>query len=105
MLDIPSNFPQKSKSEQKCECGEIFDMEHIYYCETEVKIPYKKIYNGDIDEQISVYKIFEENLKKKEDKRRTNSELPCDPDVIRYSSSIGWNIYICYKSVIEFKWY
>ena len=88
MLDIPSNFPN-SKCEQKCDCGVISDMEHIYYCETEVKLPFEKIYNGNIEEQISVYKIFEENLKKKENKRRTDIELPCDPDVIRYSSSIG----------------
>ena len=47
------------------------------------------IYNGNIDEQISVYNFFEENLKKKENKRRTDIELPCDPDVIRYSISIG----------------
>jgi hypothetical protein len=65
-------------------------MEHIYCCETKAKLPYEKIYNGNIEEQISVYKIFEENLKKKEmNKRRTDIESPCDPDVIRYSSSIG----------------
>jgi hypothetical protein len=87
MLDIPSNF--NSKSEDKCECGEISDMEHIYYCDTEVEVPYEKLYNGNIDEQISVYKNFEENLKKKENKRKANTELPCDPDVIRYSSSNG----------------
>ena len=64
-------------------------MEHIYYCDTEVEVPYEKLYNGNIDEQISVYKNFEENLKKKENKRKANTELPCDPDVIRYSSSNG----------------
>ena len=42
--------------------------------ETEVKLPYEKIYNGNIEEQLSVYKMFEENLKKKEKKRRTDIE-------------------------------
>ena len=28
-------------------------------------LTYEKIYNGNIDEQISIYKFFEESLKKK----------------------------------------
>ena len=47
MFDIPSNIPN-SKCEQKCDCCEISDMEHIYYCETEVKLPYEKIYNRNM---------------------------------------------------------
>ena len=31
MIDIPNNF--SSKSEHKCQCGEIENMSHIYQCE------------------------------------------------------------------------
>merc|ERR1712208_232329 len=62
MVNIPANF--KSKSEEKCKCGDIEDMSHIYECEilsiknNQTKIAYKKIFNGNISEQILVYRRF-----------------------------------------------
>ena len=56
MIDIPSNF--SSKTENRCQCGSVENMEHIYLCETlnqETRIlPYEKIYNGNINEQITL---------------------------------------------------
>ena len=69
MVNIPANF--KSKSEEKCKCGDIEDMSHIYECEilsiknNQTKIAYKKIFNGNISEQILVYRRFTENMKRR----------------------------------------
>ena len=91
MIYIPLNF--SSKTENKCQCGSVENMEHIYLCETlnqETRIlPYEKIYNGNINEQIAIFKIFERSLEIGERKQQTETELPCDPDVIRCLSSIG----------------
>ena len=61
-------------------------MEHIYLCQTlnqETRIlPYEKIYNGNINEQITIFEIFERSLEIRE-RNQTETELPCDPDVIR----------------------
>ena len=68
MIDIPNNF--SSKSEHKCECGEIETMSHIYQCElyTEGKqaLPYDKIFCGNLIEEIEVYKKFKQNLEKRD---------------------------------------
>ena len=67
MTDIPSNFSRGEK-ETQCQCGQREDMEHIYECEIyneeQVNLPYKKIYNGSINEQIAVFRQFELNLQK-----------------------------------------
>ena len=74
------------------QCGMREDMEHIYQCEIyndeQVNIPYKQIYNGSINEQITVFRKFEENLQKRQQLKR-KTDLPCDPDVIRCIRSIG----------------
>jgi hypothetical protein len=48
-------------------------MEHIYLCETlnqETRIlPYEKIYNGNINEQITIFEIFERSLEIRERKQ------------------------------------
>ena len=69
MVNISYNF--KSNSEEKCKCGDIEDMSHIYECEilsiknNQTKIAYKKIFNGNISEQILVYRRFTENMKRR----------------------------------------
>ena len=65
MVNIPANF--KSKSEEKCKCGAVEDMSHIYECEiwsknNQLKLEYNKIFHGNISEQILVYRKFRENL-------------------------------------------
>ena len=68
-IPIPANF--SSKSEIKCICGEKEEMSHIYECITlsdkqQKLIPYTKIYNGNLTEQVYVYKKMSENLKNRE---------------------------------------
>ena len=69
MINIPDNF--SSNSEYKCVCGKIENMKHIYQCEQfneqiEPKLPYEKIFNGKLKEQIEVYRKFKQNLLKRE---------------------------------------
>ena len=87
MIDIPSNFSSSSEKIE-CLCGEIENMEHVYKCEKEVELPYEKVYNGNLEEQSEIFRIFEKQL----DRRKTKLdeiELPCDPNVIRCIRSIG----------------
>ena len=57
-------------------------MEHIYNCEfyfkKEEKLPYQKIFNGNIKQQIEVFKFFEENFEKRRN-LKTEKLTPCDP--------------------------
>ena len=52
MVDIANNFP-KSDIKEKCSCGKIEDMQHIYESEQfntnsmDNSLQYEKIYNGD----------------------------------------------------------
>ena len=81
MINIPSNF--SSNWEAKCECGEIESMKHIYECKIlnmnkEITIPYENIYNGNIKQQIEVYKRFKENLINREKLKNEIISNPCD---------------------------
>ena len=94
MIDIPANFP-KAKEETICFCGKIENMNHIYECEMldceKERVSYGKIYSGDINEQIEVFRRMEKHLENR--KILLDNELPCDPYVIRCDSSFGWNIH------------
>ena len=79
MIDIPNNF--SSKSEHKCECGEIETMSHIYKCELynegkQQALPYEKIFCGNINEEIEVYRKFKQNLEKRVKMKQIS--YPCD---------------------------
>ena len=70
MTNIPSNFATKN-TEYKCYCGKKEDMKHIYYCdilseEKDKRFNLKENYNGTVIEQIEVFRIFENNMKKRE---------------------------------------
>ena len=84
MTDIPSNFPKgRSESETICFCGQREDMKHIYECDIyneEVFSNYEELYNGEIIEQITIFKRFEENFEKRKLFRNIETDLPCDPD-------------------------
>ena len=76
MVKIPANF--SSNCEEKCVCGEKEEMQHIYeckkFCDNEVPtIPYTKIYNGNLKEQITVYKKFSKKYEDKRAEERTMS--------------------------------
>ena len=59
-----------SKNETKCECGKLEDMEHIYECEQlnskPPEISFRKIFEGNLKQQIEVYKQFAHNIKNRE---------------------------------------
>ena len=85
MVEIPANFPNP-KIENICICGEKEDMKHIYQCETindgeTDYLKYEKIFEGNINEQIEVFRKFERNMEKR--KQLKENIIPCDPDVIR----------------------
>ena len=79
MVNIPNNF--SSKCDFKCVCGKMEDMKHIYICEKlngqkQPILQYDKIFNGNLNEQIEVYRKFEQNLSKREQLKETSN--PCD---------------------------
>ena len=66
MTNIPDNYGNQNT----CLCGEFENMVHIYNCEfwnetKNEKTPYSNIYNGNIEKQIEVYRIFEQNLERR----------------------------------------
>ena len=81
MIDIPSNF--SSNCEAKCECGVIENMKHIYECKIlnmnkKTTIPYENVYNGNLQQQIEVYRRFKENLIRREQLKEKLISNPCD---------------------------
>ena len=71
MVDIPNSFSNKELKE-KCFCGEIEEMEHLYECEilgNNSEIPYDKIYSNNVKDQIEVFRRME----KKNDERIGNT--------------------------------
>ena len=79
MIDIPYNF--SSKAENECKCGRKENMEHIYICEIynqEDKpiLKYEKIFNGNLKQQIAVFRKFQQNMKRRENLKSN----PCDLD-------------------------
>ena len=85
MADIPANF-QDSKIKTECLCGEAENMEHLYECNTlnenEPILPYQKLYSGNINEQIQIFKRIQKYLEKRRDLKNSGEKLPCDPEVI-----------------------
>ena len=67
MIEIPANF--SSKCEIKCDCGVKEDMDHIYNCKLynmkKPEIPFEKIFRGNLNEQIMVFKKFSQNMERK----------------------------------------
>ena len=61
-FSFPFNF-QHLKIKTECLCGEAENMEHLYECNTlnenESILPYQKLYCGNINEQIQVFKRVE----------------------------------------------
>ena len=82
MIGIPANF--SSKCEIKCDCGVKEDMDHIYNCKLynmkKPEIPFEKIFRGNLNEQIMVFKKFSQNMEKRSNMKQTsNPRDPCDP--------------------------
>ena len=74
-----ANYFQNVK-DMKCICCKLETMEHLYFCEKlssgKTETEYKKIYNGNIHEQIKVFRIFENKL---ETRNKLKDSSPCDP--------------------------
>ena len=90
MTVIPANYP-KPDTEYNCQCGEKEDMEHIYNCGklnngTKNKLKYEKLFCGTLSEQIEIFRIFENNLKRRE---KLKCNIPCDPPCDPLSSVMG----------------
>ena len=74
MLDIPSNFSsnknKNKNNEFNCFCGNFKDMKHIYECQLlnieEPSEKYEQIFTGNIEQQIIVFRRFENNFEKHE---------------------------------------
>ena len=85
MVLLPCNF---GKPDEKCICGTLENMPHLYSCEylneTKPIIPYDKLNNGSLKDQIEIFHRFEHNmeirteLKQKMETGQVNS--PCDHD-------------------------
>ena len=81
MIDIPANF--SSKNEEKCFCGLLEDMVHIYNCGVynleKPNLSFEKIFTGNLNEQIEVYNKFADNMERRNNLKRTsNPDKLCD---------------------------
>ena len=65
---------------EKCVCGEIENISHIYECkllnQIETKISYNEVYNGNLNNQIEILRRLEKALEKRIE-LKTNI-FPCD---------------------------
>ena len=79
MTRIPNNFGNK---EEKCVCGKLENMSHIYTCELlnekKTMISYDEIYNGCLNNQIEIFRRIENNLDERR-KMKIENNFPCDP--------------------------
>ena len=80
MVEIGYNF---GKYEKCIMCGEYEDMTHIYSCEylneEETNIKFEKIFNGNMIEQMKVFRTFEKNMNKRNERKSENKNPPGDP--------------------------
>ena len=78
MTRIPYNF---GKKDEKCFCGKIESISHIYECKSvnqlEPIIPYNEIYNGNLNNQIEIFRRLEISLENRIEMKTNIS--PCDP--------------------------
>ena len=70
MVNIFPHFTAREKNTSKCFCGDKEDMEHLYTCEklnTEKTVEnFETLFCGNIKQQVKIFKIFELNMKKRE---------------------------------------
>ena len=80
MTNIPSNYISKKANTSRCICGEIEDIEHIYYCRKlntkEPEVEYKEINGDNLKELKYIQERIEENMKEREISQEI---LYCDP--------------------------
>ena len=80
MIDIGNDF---GRNEICIMCGKNEDMSHIYQYEylneQELKIEYKKMFNGNLIEQTKVFRNMERRNKEKSIERNPPCDPFCDP--------------------------
>ena len=81
MTQIPYNY---GKKEEKCVCGTVETMQHIYSCESlnskKTNLDYNLVYNGNLNTQVEIFRRFEDNLeKRKKFPRMANATHKSDP--------------------------
>ena len=77
MVRINANFPTKNE-EDICLCGSTENMQHIYSCELlnseKVDLSYNCLYNGTLQQQLKVFKRFQNNYETLEQMKTDKSE-------------------------------
>ena len=88
MTNIPINFGSK---EEKCICGSLETMSHIYSCEsinqTKIKTNYEHIYNGNLRKFLEIFRRMKTNLKTRQE-IKSRIVFPCDPSDPPYCISM-----------------
>ena len=81
VVEIPSNFCSSENNNYKCICNKTEDMNHIYNCKIlnkdEPKIEFERVYSGKTEQQKTILKRFELNMKRRNENLNRNE--PCDP--------------------------
>ena len=95
MVDIPANF-SKDQELEKCACGALENMKHIYKChiwnqEHNIDIEFEEIFNENILKQSKVSNIFFRNLERREDHKSKN-EQDNSPHVIQFCDPLASSI-------------
>ena len=77
MIGLPFNVG--GKKEEKCICGKIESISHIYECKSlnkqETKLPYNEIYNGNLIKQMEIFRRLEKSLKERNEMK--TDIFPC----------------------------
>ena len=87
-VDLPDKFGKV----EKCACGQKENLSHIDSCtqlnKEEIFLLYEKIFNGDMSEQIEVFRRFENNFERRNqiksesetqsEQTRISDNPPCD---------------------------
>ena len=80
MVLIPANYPKKNPAiaEYICFCGQREVMSHVYSCkyfsDKQQILEYEAIYNGNLFQQITVFKQFHENYETRNRKIIENTD-------------------------------
>ena len=77
MTKIPNNFGK----EEKCLCGKQENISHLYSCEIlnekKTTISFDEIFNGNLNNQMEIFRRMENNLEERM-RKKTENNFPCD---------------------------
>ena len=91
MTKIPYNIGNK---EEKCVCGNLETISHIYSCKflnkKEFKIQYNEFYNGNLEQQIEIFRRLEKSLEIRNEIKARKDKFPCDLSDPPYCDQYGF---------------